>query len=146
MVRSLVELGNNMISHSLRRKYYGYALRGAVSEFRDDETIIQFLIENNADISYQHSGDSVLMIAATDGHQKIVEILVQKGADINAKGGESDCAFLAALHCRHLSIVRFLVENGADVNIQCPNMYAKICTSLQIATTRGDKDIMALIL
>jgi ankyrin repeat protein len=45
-------------------------------------------------------------------------MLLEKGADMNAQGGEYENALQAAILQGHEAIVRMLLEKGADVNAQ----------------------------
>lgn len=47
---------------------------------------------------------------------KIVHLLLKKGADINATGGEYGTALQAAPRNNLKEIVRILLDNGADAN------------------------------
>ena len=52
------------------------------------------------------------------GCEKIVQLLLDKGADINAQGGHYGNALQAASTGAHEKIVQLLLDNGADVNAQ----------------------------
>ena len=56
-----------------------------------------------------------LHLAATGGHIEIVRLLLEKGADINARDIKGTPLHWAASR-GHLEVVRWLVENGADIN------------------------------
>ncbi|KAM0264307.1 hypothetical protein ACHAQJ_000797 [Trichoderma viride] len=54
--------------------------------------------------------------AILNGHQAVIQLLVEKGADINAKDSFGRTAlFIAARKCRY-AIARLLIEKGADIN------------------------------
>ncbi len=63
-------------------------------------------------------GDPLLLVAATLGNLKAVEILLSAGADINARNALSgDTALLRALlHTNNFDLVSSLVVYGADIN------------------------------
>jgi ankyrin repeat protein len=48
----------------------------------------------------------------------VVWLLLEKGADINAQGGEYGNALQAASAEGHKTVVRLLLEKGADTNAQ----------------------------
>jgi ankyrin repeat protein len=52
------------------------------------------------------------------GHREIIQLLLDKGADVNAQGGEYGNALQAASWGGHQEAVRLLLDNGADVNAQ----------------------------
>ncbi|KAF5353782.1 hypothetical protein D9758_010620 [Tetrapyrgos nigripes] len=54
--------------------------------------------------------------AAENGYFHIVKVLVDNGADVNAREGYHGCALQAAAYRGKLDVVKYLVEKGADVN------------------------------
>ena len=48
----------------------------------------------------------------------MVQILLDKGADVNAQGGEYGNALQAALYRGDDKVVQILLDKGADVNAQ----------------------------
>jgi hypothetical protein len=66
----------------------------------------------------QQGGCPALIIAAQEGHDKCVELLLNAGCNINALSNDG----LSALHCavknEHIDCVRTLVRCGADVTLQ----------------------------
>ena len=53
-----------------------------------------------------------------EGHDKIVQLLLEKGAEVNAQGGHYGNALQAACSGGHDKIVQLLLERGAEVNAQ----------------------------
>lgn len=64
-----------------------------------------------------HNQD-LLYVAASAGHDKTVELLLEKGADPNFKGNYFYYALQAASYGGHKAIVKMLLENGAEINAQ----------------------------
>ncbi len=82
------------------------------------------------------------MAAAIKGHLDIVELLVSKGAEINARNTDHNITPLIwAANEGHLSIVRFLLEKGADPNILTDNNY----TAETIARENGHYSIVEVL-
>jgi ankyrin repeat protein len=52
------------------------------------------------------------------GHDSVVTLLLEKGADVNAQGGFYGNALQAAAQGGYTSVVTLLLEKGADVNAQ----------------------------
>jgi len=52
------------------------------------------------------------------GHDKIIELLLSKGADVNAQGGYYSSALQAASYGGHDKTIELLLSKGADVNTQ----------------------------
>ncbi|KAI9854022.1 MAG: hypothetical protein M1813_001583 [Trichoglossum hirsutum] len=54
------------------------------------------------------------------GHEAMVRLLVEKGADVNAKDGHGNTALLWAAKCGHEATVRLLLEKEADTEVALP--------------------------
>jgi ankyrin repeat protein len=66
----------------------------------------------------QEDLDNSLAVAAKYGHERLVGLLIQHGADPNAQPSRHMPALFCAVEQENLAIVRLLVERGADVNLQ----------------------------
>ncbi|MDP9739370.1 UNVERIFIED_ORG: ankyrin repeat protein [Bacillus sp. B2I3] len=59
-----------------------------------------------------------LHVAAKKGHLEMVEYLINKGIDIDARGGTFDASALnLAAGEGHLEIVKYLIERGAELDV-----------------------------
>ena len=58
------------------------------------------------------------MCAAGSGHLAIVKLLVEKGADVNAKHFSGETALRMAAGEGHVEVVRLLLEKSADVTAE----------------------------
>jgi ankyrin repeat protein len=50
------------------------------------------------------------------GRDSIVEFLIKRGADVNAKDDEGKTVLMHAVERFHVELVKTLIEKGADVN------------------------------
>ena len=57
-----------------------------------------------------------LHLAALNGHKKIAELLIAKGADVNAKGFNDLTLLHFAAQKGHNEVAELLIANSADVN------------------------------
>jgi ankyrin repeat protein len=89
-------------------------------------------------------------IACEEGHLAGVEKQVNRGVDINATAGPSDCisqygtGLTAAVHNNHVEVVRFLLGHGARPNQ--PGNTKGVCLPLHIAASLGHKLIVKILL
>ena len=54
--------------------------------------------------------------AASRGNIKRVKLLIEEGADVNARDEDGSTALIEAARYEHTEIAKLLIENGADVN------------------------------
>jgi ankyrin repeat protein/beta-lactamase regulating signal transducer with metallopeptidase domain len=139
-------------------------------------TVAEFLIENKADLAAQDGrGHSLLHQAArarTDP-VKLVELLIAKGADVNAKNATGDTPLhlvcysnvaelliakgadinakdrpgytplYSAAEANHLEVAKLLISKGADVNAEEGSIRT---TPLQYAVMLGHTDMVRLLI
>jgi ankyrin repeat protein len=85
---------------------------------------------------------SALQAAVYRGHEKIIELLLNKGADVNTQGGRHGSALQAAIAGRDKKIIELLLSKGADVNAQ----EGEYGNALQAAIVERDEKIIELLL
>ena len=80
---------------------------------------INKLLDRVADINVEinDSYGTALNMAAFEGNEKIMSLLLDRGADINAVGGTYGTALSAAAYRGREMIVSLLLDQGADVHI-----------------------------
>lgn len=88
-----------------------------------------------------NNGVTALIWASQFGHEKVVQMLLDAGADVNAKG-QNGTALYAASQCGHEKIVRILVDRGADVNAQGGHFG----NALQAASAYGHAKVVQMLL
>jgi ankyrin repeat protein len=60
-------------------------------------------------------GWTPLIYAATGGHDKVVDYLIDHGANIDAQAPNGTTALMMAIHEHHPGTARLLIDRGADV-------------------------------
>ena len=89
------------------------------------DEIAALLLKHNANANGIVGGNfgSFLHEATLNGHLKIVELLVNHGADINSTQGRFDkeTPLHVALNNKHFEVAKFLVDNNAKTNIPDKN-------------------------
>ncbi|MBI4027589.1 MAG: ankyrin repeat domain-containing protein [Verrucomicrobia bacterium] len=93
------------------------AIRGAIRN--GDVATVKKLVENNPELVNAYDGSPAqtpLHTAASHGHLQIVELLLAKGAQVNAKDEYGATSLHNAARSRHKDIVELLLSKGAEVN------------------------------
>ncbi|KAJ7274220.1 ankyrin repeat-containing domain protein [Mycena rebaudengoi] len=157
IVRLLIEQGANM---NAQGELFDNALQAASAS--GNEAVVRLLIQDGVDVNAQggdfgtalqvasakgHEGISglfanALQAASYSGHVEVARLLVERGADVNAQGGEDGSALQAASTKGHQEIVRLLIELGADVNAQG----GEYGSALQAASAEGHQEIVRLLI
>jgi ankyrin repeat protein len=88
-----------------------------------------------------NTGCTALYRAAEKGHDEVVQLLLENGADVNAQGGFCENALQVASDLGHDAVVKTLLDNGANVN--AVGIYG---TALQAASLHGYEVIVRLLL
>ncbi len=112
---------------------------GLMMALREDALrCVQVLIEwPQTDIDLRNADDeSPLMMAALKGHLRIVQQLVEKGADIN-KPGWAPLHYAAS--SGHLETMVFLLENSAYIDAESPNGTTPLMMAAQYGSTAAVK-------
>ncbi|KAF2161946.1 hypothetical protein M409DRAFT_34832, partial [Zasmidium cellare ATCC 36951] len=60
-------------------------------------------------------GDTALTAAARQGHVPVVDLLLQNGADLEARNNEGATVLLSSIPAAPDEVTRLLVERGADL-------------------------------
>ncbi|OBT57822.1 hypothetical protein VE04_01879 [Pseudogymnoascus sp. 24MN13] len=113
--------------------------------------IVKLLLQNGADVNGDKRWGYPLQAAAGSGHEAIVALLLEKGANVNAPGGDADYAgnaLQAACYEGCEATVRLLLKNGADVNTQRETyrLNTKNMFALQFAASQGHVAVAQLLL
>lgn len=85
---------------------------------RGDTKLAKQLVDNGVDPNqFNKEGLSPLMFAARAGQVKMMQLLVNSGADVNlASPGSGVTALIIASNRGQNEAVKFLIDNGADLN------------------------------
>ncbi|KAL1632792.1 hypothetical protein SLS56_003282 [Neofusicoccum ribis] len=101
------------------------------------ESVVYLLSRGAKTSTASSSGWTPLHIAA-DKSLQITEVLLDHGADVEAKSADGKNALCCAVKAERLDIVEYLLKRGADLASTCNEGL----TSLHTATTRGYHDIV----
>jgi ankyrin repeat protein len=81
-------------------------------------------------------------VASSKGHEQVVKLLLDKGADVNAQGGGYSNARQVASHAGHKQVVNLQLDKGVSVNAQ--GGYYGI--ALQAASSKDNEQVVKLLL
>ena len=99
----------------------------------------QLLVASGAEIN--HSGWTPLAYAAFGGHAQVVEFLIDKGADVDARAPNHATALMMAAKSGHAEVVKLLLEADADTDIKT----ADGITALKWAKESGHSKIKEML-
>src|SRR5438128_2464400 len=91
------------------------ALTTAIFSENADDVRMALAQGENVNMKIGTYGDSALHYAARYGLTEIVNILVENGADVNAKTIHSYTPLHGATFNGYIDVIKILLENGADV-------------------------------
>ncbi|KAK5715622.1 hypothetical protein LTR15_010268 [Elasticomyces elasticus] len=83
--------------------------------------VVRLLLKNGAEVHHARQHDefpNALYVAARNGLEAVVQLLLQHGTNANTQGGYLFSALNAALESGHKSIAQLLLAEGADVYMQ----------------------------
>ena len=128
----------------------------------DVQTLLRQGVDVNSKINYVlgfdgpesmwklHPGgySTALAYAALFGHEEVVTILIEHGAEVNPESVYCPNALAFAVVMGYENIVRLLLEHGADINATFTGIIGFDCgdmTALETAIQMGRRDIIRLL-
>ncbi len=106
-----------------------------------DTALIKSLLDEGADINAKDGDFTLLMKAATEGYLKTAKLLIDKGAEIDARTNEGTSALMVASSGGYTKIVELLINAGANTKIKNSMGY----TAEMYAKEKGYTNIISLL-
>ncbi|XP_059141179.1 putative ankyrin repeat protein RF_0381 [Physella acuta] len=120
IVEMLVGLGINIHARNREADINIRNNRGETALHRVyDVEIARALLDRGAEMIISTEGQTALMYAATSDNFELVQLLIERGANINVQDNEGrNCLMKALRRCRQFNydILKFLIMSGTDVN------------------------------
>ncbi|XP_076083206.1 uncharacterized protein LOC143054171 [Mytilus galloprovincialis] len=113
-----------------------------ISCMRGYEELIDLFIFVGADVNAQNGWFTPLTAACREGHLRIVEILLDKGSNINQTNKNGETPFYTACFGGHYSLAKLLIEKNADINKR--NKYHR--KPLYVCCLSGHESIVQLLI
>ena len=87
----------------------------------DNATLTPYLEAGIPSNLTNHEGNTLLMLAAYNGHASTVSLLLAKGADANVLNGRGQSPMAGAVFKGYDEVVKVLADAGADVRLGQPS-------------------------
>jgi ankyrin repeat protein len=107
--------------------------------------ILKAILQSNQHYDINESdktGCTGLIWASQRGHTEVVQMLLERGADVNAGGGWYGNALHAASRGGHTEVVQMLLGAGAYVNVEGGGEYGN---ALQAASAGGHTEVVQML-
>lgn len=105
----------------------------------DPGGLVEKLVTNGVNINervVKSNGKTLLIATCEEGNIELAKILIDRGADINARDADGGTALIEACKKGNIELAKILIDNGANVNAR--DMYGN--TAL-IYTCKGEDEI-----
>lgn len=126
LVRAAIALGTEAASEWVAAKRNDPAVQSqieseldkACSENHFDEVkfLVQFLPDGDPLIRQPHKKNIPIISATLEGNEKIVDLLVRKGANVNAKTQDLHTPLIIAVNNENINLVRYFIKHNANIN------------------------------
>ena len=145
-VNSLLKAGADVNSE------YSIGARALQTAAAQSLECVDLLLRAGADVNaavqksedfYSSCDDTALIVASDHGKESIVQLLLEKGADVNKTSSDGYTALFKAVDKGYADVVDTLIRAGADVNIT--GRYNKI-TPIYTAAMKGFPECLDLVL
>ncbi|KAJ1461204.1 ankyrin repeat-containing domain protein [Pelagophyceae sp. CCMP2097] len=83
---------------------------------QDKGSLVLLLLEDGADVDGTSDGQTALSAAVQCGNVGMVELLWDRGANVDRADGFGETAVFAAVRQSHAALLATLIARGADVN------------------------------
>ncbi|RIV47565.1 ankyrin repeat domain-containing protein [Flagellimonas pelagia] len=116
----------------------------SLAVFFDKSEMTKWLLDQGADPNLHATNPSkvnAMHAAVAKGNIELCQLLIAKGADVNAPQMQNVTALHSAAHRGNLEMVTLLVENGAQINLKMENGD----TALSIAKRDGHKEVTSYL-
>ncbi len=139
-IQNMLELYFKTHPENTRQKEFAHAIA------KGNVPLVKLLLDLdqivNINVSNLHNQSTALMLACYYGHAEIVELLLDKEADVNAVNQFGCNALMAASHTNHREIIALLLDRGANIDAVTPMGL----TALRIAIIAGHLEVIELLL
>ncbi len=110
--------------------------------------LVKLLLETNEMEEYlkDDSYCTSLLSAASFGHEQIVQLLVEQGAQVDSKDIQGRTPLFLAATNGHEAVVRLLLEQGTNTELKDPSYKTTLSLALINAAQHGFESVVRLLL
>ena len=131
----------NIPAHDQLASIEESALHGIQGSYDADAIMRDF--PSNMDVDRgSDNNETALTIAAAGGHNELVQLLIDRKADIEHKDKKGQTPLLLASYQGHSSTVRILLDSGADIEAQSDRTKD---TALAVACSAGRQQVVEIL-
>ena len=131
----------NIPAHDQLASIEESALHGIQGSYDADAIMRDF--PSNMDVDRgSDNNETALTIAAAGGHNELVQLLIDRKADIEHKDKKGQTPLLLASYQGHSSTVRILLDSGADIEAQSDRTKD---TALAVACSAGRQEVVEIL-
>lgn len=138
------ELGRNAEGNSLLNEAAYIGDRRLVEAMIRIGVDVDYPARGLADIAPVGSAWTPIMLAAAEGHEEIVSMLIQGGADVNAKNELGRTSLMFSANYGFFEIAEMLLENGASTDDVANDETG--WTAIIAASFNGHRNLVRLLL
>ncbi|VDI67913.1 Hypothetical predicted protein [Mytilus galloprovincialis] len=109
---------------------------------RGYEELVNFFVSVGANVDARNGWFTPLTAACRDGHLKTVEILLNKGSNINKTNVDGETPMYTACFGGHYALVELLIDRSADINKRNNTNHS----SLYVSCLSGHDNIARLLI
>ncbi|VDI43364.1 Hypothetical predicted protein, partial [Mytilus galloprovincialis] len=139
---TIKDLEINWIRNLINRKDENGINSFIISCLRGHDELVEFFISVGADVDSQNGFFTPLTAACHGGHLQTVEVLLEKGANINKSNSQGETPLYTACFEGHNSLVNRLIDKKAEINKQ--NKFSSTC--LHASCMLGHATIVSLLI
>ena len=134
--------GQKLFSWQEQKEFRHSTLRISAMSGFTELCKVMLQMGTSVDVHYDSSPMTPLHLAVSSGHLGTVRLLLEYGADKEARTPSGETSLFLAVRNADRDIVKLLIENGADIGSKTPK--TKECP-LHVAAANGAESVISLV-